>query len=68
MFAHFYHCVQFSKSLVLCVCLCTTVPLFAAKANSIATQLMQNPEMLSAIQTKLAGMVDSENVTAHMRR
>ena len=38
---------------------------FAAKASTIADQLMQNPEMLSAIQTKLAGMVDSR---ALMRR
>ena len=38
---------------------------FIAKASTIADQLMQNPEMLSAIQTKLAGMVDSR---ALMRR
>jgi len=30
-----------------------------AKASSIADQLMQNPDVLSAIQTKLAGMMDS---------
>lgn len=41
---------------------------FAAKASIIAEQLMQNPEMLSAIQTKLAGMVDNGTPMAHMQR
>ena len=42
--------------------------LFTEKASSIAQQLMQNPQMLSAIQTKLAGMVDTESPTAYLQR